>query len=69
MRKKSNSSEEEAMHRNPNNWRGSFYVNRKDLRILVPKSNPKMGVTLNFGNPLTYILLAGIFIILVLLLA
>lgn len=69
MKKNPDSAHFDAMSRNPNNWRGPFYVNRKDRRVLVPKLNPKMGVTLNFGNPFTYALLLGIFIILVLLLA
>lgn len=42
---------------NPNNWRGIFYVNRKDKRLLVPKQVPSMGWTLNFGNPWTYVLI------------
>lgn len=69
MNKKSNSLKEDAMHNDPNHWQGPFYINKKDRRILVPKSNPKMGVTINFGNPWSYVLLAGIFVILVLLLA
>ena len=45
-------------HRDPSNWRGGvFYFNRKDPRLMVPKRNPKMGWTLNFGNPLTYLVL------------
>lgn len=32
-------------------WNGGFYSNEKDSRILVPKSNPGIGWTLNFGNP------------------
>jgi len=32
-------------------WNGGFYSNDKDSRILVPKSAPGIGWTLNFGNP------------------
>ena len=32
-------------------WNGGFYSNDKDSRILVPKSKPGIGWTLNFGNP------------------
>jgi uncharacterized membrane protein len=30
---------------------GGFYSNKNDSRILVPKSYPGIGWTLNFGNP------------------
>ena len=29
---------------------GGFYSNENDSRIFVPKSNPALGWTLNFGN-------------------
>jgi uncharacterized membrane protein len=46
------------MHDDPENWRwGIFYFNRKDARLLVPKRNPALGCTLNFGNYKTYIML------------
>jgi uncharacterized membrane protein len=48
---------------NPNNWRGPFYFNRKDYRLLVPKSNPSLGWTLNFASPYTYATIAIIAII------
>ena len=44
---------------------GLFYANRDDSRIFVPKSNPWMGWTLNFANPYSYIVLAGIILIIV----
>ncbi len=50
---------------NPRNWKGPFYFNRKDIRILVPKSNPSMGWTLNFASPFTYISLVIIIAIVV----
>lgn len=63
MKKKQDSSHEDAMSRNPNNWQGPFYVNKKDPRILVPKSNPKMGWTLNFGNIWSYAAIAALVLI------
>lgn len=45
----------DIMHSNPNNWRGIFYVNSQDSRIIVPKKNQKTGLTFNFGNKHTYI--------------
>lgn len=40
----------DEMRKNPDNWKGVFYVNRKDPRLFVPKLNPALGTTLNFGN-------------------
>lgn len=41
-------------------WIGLFYVNKNDKRILVPKRVVGMGWTLNFGNPLSIILIIAI---------
>ena len=38
-------------------WKGPFYFNRKDPRIIVPKYNPLMGWTFNFANPSVYLLI------------
>jgi len=56
---------DEAMHRDPDNWKGIFYVNKKDSRVLVPKLVPMTGWTLNFGNPYTYIATIAVILILV----
>jgi len=48
------------MHKNPNNWRGIFYYNHQDTRLVVPKRYPSLGWTFNFANPLSYILLIGL---------
>ncbi|NOU59665.1 hypothetical protein ELS83_07525 [Marinifilum sp. JC070] len=37
------------------NWRGPFYLNRKDPRLIVPKYDPTMGWTLNFASPYAYL--------------
>lgn len=45
----------ETMRKDPGNWKGPFYFNRKDSRIIVPKLIPAMGYTLNFAHPYSYI--------------
>jgi uncharacterized membrane protein len=50
---------------NPHNWKGPFYFNRKDYRLIVPKRNPSMGWTLNFASPFTYLTIAAVIVILV----
>lgn len=40
----------DAMGKNPDNRKWIFYVNRRDPRLVVPKLNPMMGWTINFGN-------------------
>lgn len=52
-----------SMSKNPNNWKGIFYVNGKDPRIIVPKLNPSLGWTLNFGHK--YAIIGFIIIILI----
>jgi uncharacterized membrane protein len=42
---------------------GVFYVNKNDPRVIVPKRNPGLGMTLNFGNPVTYLVLLSIVLI------
>ena len=53
----------DTMSKNPNNWKGAFYFNRKDPRLMVPKFYPSMGWTLNFANPYTYLFVIAILII------
>lgn len=48
-----------SMSNNPFNWKGTFYVNRKDPRILVPKRLPSLGWTLNFGHIISYVLISA----------
>lgn len=47
----------EHNHQDANNWKGPFYVNSSDPRLMVPKYQPMMGWTLNFGNKYLYLLL------------
>ncbi len=54
----------ELWHRDPGNWHmGVFYVNNKDPRIFVPKRNPMTGRTLNFGNPVSYLIIFALAIV------
>jgi len=62
---KSKKENYDLLHKNPNNWKGIFYVNPKDPRILVPKSNPLLGWTLNLGNVYAYLGLIAIIIIII----
>jgi len=55
----------DLMDKDPNNWRGIFYFNKNDSRIIVPKINPLMGWTLNFGNLYTYAIIAGIILLVI----
>ena len=45
----------DEMSKNPGNWKGPFYFNRRDPRLLVPKLNKSLGWTLNFSRPGAYI--------------
>lgn len=53
----------EAMRKDPSNWRGPFYFNRKDPRLMVPKYYSNTGSTFNFASPYPYITIALIIII------
>ncbi len=55
----------DAWSKDPGNWKGIFYFNRKDKRLIVPKLYPAMGWTLNFANPLTYICFICIILIII----
>lgn len=66
MKKKLEKEIIDAMSKNPNNWKGIFYVNNKDPRIIVPKKNPSFGWTLNFGHKVSYL---GILVIILIIVA
>jgi uncharacterized membrane protein len=36
-------------------WKGPFYLNKRDPRLMVPKINESLGWTLNFAHPAAYI--------------
>lgn len=65
MKNKQNNEFLNMMSKDPSNWRGLFYYNRKDPRIIVPKFYPSMGYTLNFASPYAYLALGAILIIIV----
>lgn len=49
----------------PSNWKwGMFYFNTKDQRLIVPKRVASMGITINFANPWS-ILLVFVLILLI----
>ncbi len=50
-------------HNDPKNWKGIFYFNLKDSRVIVPKYNPSMGWTLNFGNIYLYFVIAALIVV------
>ncbi len=55
----------EAMRKDPGNWKGPFYYNRKDPGLTVPKLSSNMGMTFNFASPYPYITIIGIVIIII----
>jgi len=65
---KTNQSNEflDNMSRDPENWKGVLYFNKKDPRVFVPKLYPSMGWTINFSNINTYFLIAGFILIMIL---
>lgn len=65
MKKKAQNEIIESPYKNPNNWKGNFYVNNKDPRIIVPKITPSLGWTLNFGHKTAYIAILGIILIII----
>jgi uncharacterized membrane protein len=56
-----------TMSKDPGNWRGPFYFNRRDPRIIVPKLHQSLGWTLNFARPASYIGMAAIIVVIILL--
>jgi len=54
-----------TMSKDPTNWHGPFYVNRKDPRLIVPKYNPARGYTFNFASPYAYVIIVAIVLIMV----
>jgi uncharacterized membrane protein len=56
--------EKDRMISDPDNYKwGIFYFNPKDSRVAVPKHNPMMGWTMNFGNIYTYWIIFGIVVV------
>ena len=55
------------MSKDPGNWWGPFYFNRRDPRLTVPKLNPLLGRTLNFAN--TYVVAALVIVMAIIILS
>jgi len=55
----------DSMSKNPGNWKGIFYFNRKDPRLIVPKLYPSLGWTFNFASPYSYITIVCIILIII----
>ncbi len=62
MKKKLNSDILNNMSKDPGNWRGPFYINRRDPRLSVPKQDPTLGFTLNFASPYAYLFVLALII-------
>jgi len=37
------------------NWKDALINNKKNPRLMIPRPSPRVGWTLNFGQPLTWI--------------
>jgi uncharacterized membrane protein len=55
----------DSMSKNLSHWKGPFYFNRKDPRLMVPKLYPLLGWTFNFASPYVYITLISIVFIII----
>jgi uncharacterized membrane protein len=66
MSSKLNNQTPDFMSKDPANWRGPFYFNRKDPRIGVPKIDTSRGWTFNMANPYTHLMLAVIIVLILL---
>jgi len=55
----------DTMSNDPKNWKGPIYFNKKDPRLIVPKSSPARGWTFNFASPYSYVTLSAIILIIV----
>lgn len=54
----------EFPERDPSNYKWKmFYFNPADERLIVPKPNPNMGITLNFAKPKAYLILLPLILV------
>jgi uncharacterized membrane protein len=51
------------MVKDPRNWKGMFYYNKKDPRLVVKTFDPVRGWTFNFASPYSFITLGAIIVI------
>jgi uncharacterized membrane protein len=54
-----------SMSKDSGNWKGPFYINRRDPRLLVPKLHSSLGWTLNFASPLSYIAVVALIAVII----
>ena len=48
------------------NWKwGIFYFNKKDKRLLVPKRLAFLGITINFANPWSILLVLALILLII----
>jgi len=50
----------DTMSRDTSYWKGPFYFNRKDPRLMVPKLHPSLGWTFNFANSVSWIAIVAL---------
>jgi uncharacterized membrane protein len=62
MKKDNTIQNPELMSKDPENWRGIFYFNKKDSRLIVPKLNPVFGWTFNFGSLKAILIIVAIIV-------
>jgi uncharacterized membrane protein len=55
----------DTVSRDTSYWRGPFYFNRRDPRLMVPKLYPSLGWTLNFANPRSYIAILALILVII----
>jgi len=54
------------MKTNQENYKWGFiYFDPKDKRVILPKANPALGWTLNFGSPITYLIIVAFVLLLI----
>ena len=51
------------MVKDPRNWKGMCYYNKKDPRLIVKKYDPMRSWTFNFASPYSFVTMGAIIII------
>lgn len=57
----------EKWRKDPANWKGSFYFNKEDKRLFVPKQAKILGWTMNLANPYSIMAVLGLALLIILL--
>lgn len=53
----------ELMEKDPKIWKGPIYFCKEDSRVFVAKKYPGIGWTLNFGNPIAFLIFVVIIVL------